>query len=197
MPRKTLVALPLLALVAACGGGSDIVVTNENNVVLNDAQANYASVNDGEMAANDMMAVAPTDDQGFASTAAASDAFEIASGNLAREKATVQGLKDFGAMMVADHTKSTADLKAAAANVPGVTPNPALNAEQQANLDALRAASGTQFDTLYKAQQVDAHTKALTALQSYAAGGTAQPFKDFATKTAPVVEKHLGEIRGM
>jgi hypothetical protein len=47
-----LAALPLLAALGGCGGGNDIVTTNDNNVVLNDAQANYASTNDGEVPAN-------------------------------------------------------------------------------------------------------------------------------------------------
>ena len=50
----TIAALPLLAAVTACGGGNDITVTNDSNVVLNDSLANYASTNDGEVAANDM-----------------------------------------------------------------------------------------------------------------------------------------------
>ncbi|MHA6722237.1 hypothetical protein [Sphingomonas sp. RS2018] len=54
MRRLTLAIVPATLLLAACGGGQDIVVTNENNVLLNDAQANFAVTNDGEMSANDM-----------------------------------------------------------------------------------------------------------------------------------------------
>jgi hypothetical protein len=52
-----LAALPVALLAAACGGASnDIVTTNDNNVVLNDLQANYASTNDGEVPADNGMA---------------------------------------------------------------------------------------------------------------------------------------------
>lgn len=47
----TAATLPMLALLGACGG-NDISTTNDNNVVLNDSQDNYAFTNDGEMPAN-------------------------------------------------------------------------------------------------------------------------------------------------
>ncbi|SOB87458.1 hypothetical protein SAMN06297144_2590 [Sphingomonas guangdongensis] len=61
MKRTALFAsLASLSLLAACGG-DDIVVTNENNVVLNDAIENYAVTNDGEVAANDAAPMNATD----------------------------------------------------------------------------------------------------------------------------------------
>lgn len=45
---RLLLPLPALALLAACGGGDAITTTAENQVVLNDSQANYAFANDGE-----------------------------------------------------------------------------------------------------------------------------------------------------
>jgi uncharacterized protein YcfL len=62
MKRIVLFAsLAPLTLLAACGGGDDITVTNENNVVLNDAIENYAVTNDGEVSANDAAAMNATD----------------------------------------------------------------------------------------------------------------------------------------
>lgn len=49
MSRKLfLVAVPAALTLAACGGAQEIPVTNTGNVVLNDAQANYAFTNDNE-----------------------------------------------------------------------------------------------------------------------------------------------------
>lgn len=62
MNRAVLLAsLAPLTLLAACGGGDDITVTNENNVVLNDSLENYAVTNDGEMTANDAAMMNATD----------------------------------------------------------------------------------------------------------------------------------------
>src|SRR5690606_7988374 len=57
-------------------------------------------------------------------------------------------------------------------------------------LDALRNA-GTNFDSVYAQQQVQAHQEALNLLQTQAQTGTAEPLKAFASQTAPIVEGHL------
>lgn len=132
--------------------------------------------------------------QAFVDTASASDLYEIEAGKLAQEMGKSQEVKDFGAMMVKDHTKSSADLKTAAASATGVTVNPQMTPMQQSNLDALKDA-GDNFDTVYAQQQVAAHEMALQLLKDYAAGGDTASLKDFAGKTAPVVETHLGHAR--
>jgi len=150
-------------------------------------------------AGNMAMAAMPTTAAEFSNMAAASDAYEIQSSQMAATKAGAAGVKTFAAMLVKDHQKSTADLKAAAGKAsPAVMPAAMLNAEQQANLDALKAAAnGADFDRLYLQQQVPAHEKALAMLQGYAAGGDTPAIKDFAAKTAPAVEMHLAEARKM
>ena len=72
-----------------------------------------------------------------------------------------------------------------------------MTGEQQANLDKLKAASGSEFDRMFAEQQVAAHQKALDALRAYSAGGDAQPLREFATKAATVVEGHLEKARGL
>jgi putative membrane protein len=192
-----LVALPALAL-AACGG--DGASTNAT-VVGNDALAGSEAAVLGNGADN--MAMAPTDaspmtGQQFADTMAASDMFELESSKLAQQKASAAPVKEFAAMMIKDHTASTAKLKEAAGKAgPAITPRPALTAEQTTNLEALRAASGAEFDTLYKQQQVAAHQQALANLQGYARAGDVPSLKAFAGETAPIVEGHLKHVSGM
>lgn len=140
-------------------------------------------------------AAAPADAQGFVNAAAASDMFEIQAGKLAKEKGASQAVKEFGAMMEREHTKSRADLKAAAGEA-GVTPAPQMTAKQQSDLAALQGAT-EQFDSLFKTQQLAAHTEALALLRAQADGGAAAPLKAFAAKTAPVVEKHLAQARNL
>lgn len=177
---------------AACGGNK----AEDNSA--GSAMENLTTAPEDD-AANVSVATNPTTAAEFANMAAASDAYEIQSSQMAATKGAHTGVKSFAAMLVKDHTKSTADLKAAAGKAtPAVTPTPTLTAEQQANLDALKAApNGAEFDRLYLQQQVPAHEKALAMLQGYAAGGDTPAIKEFATKTAPVVEKHLAEARTM
>jgi len=133
--------------------------------------------------------------QAFVDTMAASDMFEIEAGELAQEMGTSQTVKDFGAMMVRDHTNSSAQLNIAASeSQPSITPAAEMPTKHQAKLEALRSA-GDGFDSLYAEQQVAAHQEALAALQSQAAGGTSQPLRDFAAATAPLVSEHLEMAR--
>ena len=137
-------------------------------------------------------ATAPTTPQGFVDQAASSDMYEIAAAKLAQQMGKSEQLKSFAAMMVKDHTQSTAELKAAVAKASGLMMPTAMQAEQQAQLDALKNA-GDNFATLYAQQQVGAHQAALMLLQDQANSGTVAPLKDFAAKAVPVVQHHLEE----
>lgn len=137
-------------------------------------------------------AAAPMTAPDFVTKAASTDMFEITEAKMARTKAASPDVKKFAAMMITDHTKSTAGLKAAIAKSGQTLPLPtALPAEMQSKVDDLGKMSGADFDKGYIAQQVDAHTTALGVMQGYAANGDTPALKDFAGATAPVVQSHL------
>jgi len=187
---------PALAL-AACGGGHDTTNTTTATTVDNGTEAPA----DANTAAGDNVVAADaaaSPAQKFANDVGASDYYEIEAGKLAQEKAQAQGLKDFGKLMVEHHTASTEKLKAAGAKAnPAITPNPALNVEQEAGLEALRKAEGAAFDTAYKAQQVKAHEMALTLVKGYAANGDVPELKKFAGDAEKIVQAHLTKIKGL
>ena len=153
---------------------------------------------DGGMMANGMdMTSAPTASAGqtFANAAASSDAFEIASSQLAEGQAESAAVKKFAASMIKAHTESTAELKTAAG---AITPDPALTAEQQQTLDSLKPLKGADFDKAYVAAQVDAHEKTLAALKVNSADtNVPAPLRDFATKLSPTVAAHLNMAKGL
>lgn len=195
MKIKILAATAALSALVACG---DNETPATNDMAMNGMMANDMAMND--MAAENVMmngsAAAPANGQDYAAMAAASDMFEIESSKLAQEKAQNADVKAFAQMLVTEHQKSTADLKTAAGQAqPAVTVTPQMNAEQAANLEALRAASGAEFDRLYLQQQVPAHEKALAMLQGYAASGDVPSLKQHASMTTGPVEKHLARAR--
>ncbi|MES2987986.1 MAG: DUF4142 domain-containing protein [Pseudomonadota bacterium] len=178
--------LPVLAL-GACGGADTTNIATMESPVPVEVMSN--AILSGETGSAD---------QAFVNLASASDWYEIEAGKLAKVKATSQALKDFGAMMETAHTESTAKLKAAAATAnPAILPDPALDAEQGANLATLRDATGSDFDNAYKAQQVNAHEKALAAMKEYAAGGAVPQLRAFAAEASKVVQMHLDKIKSM
>lgn len=184
-------AVPLLAL-AACGG-------QKGNTSSVDAMINGSDdfIPPNANSTENIAAETPTG-QEFANTVAASDAFEIESAKLAQSKAGDKRLKDFAAMMIANHTESTAKLKAAGAKSNlKIVPDAKLTDEQSANLDTLKSATGEDFDMAYRSQQMVAHNKALEAVQHYAIAGDVIELKEFAAEVAPVVQKHLDAIKAL
>lgn len=177
-----------------------LTLTACNNNSAEDAGADTAAADSAMAEQTDAVADASAESatantaQGFVEQAAMSDMYEIEAGKLAQANGKSKEVKDFGAMMVAEHTKSSTELKAAAKSAEGVTAPAALDARKQADLDALKSA-GDNFDATFKQQQVAAHTATLALLRSYADGGDNEALKAFAAKTAPVVEKHLEAAR--
>lgn len=195
----TLIASAALALtVAGCGkaaSGDNSAGASIDNLTSKPDGGDTAT--ETEVAVNGMVAETPVVAAAFANQAAAGDQFEIQSSELAKTKAGSAVVKSFAAMLVTEHTKSTADLRAAAAKAaPGVVPAPVLTAEQQANLLALKnAATGDAFDKLYAQVQVPSHENALALMRGYAERGDTPSLKAFAGATATVVEKHLDAAR--
>jgi putative membrane protein len=195
IPALTITFALTLAL-AACGSNDNAANNMSTDVnVIDDAAANDA-LGANAMTDNEAAAAMPTDANGFATAAAATDLYEIEAAKLAKEKASSAEVKELAGHIQTDHSKSSADLKTAASSA-GVTVNPALDAEKQGMLDQLKAASGAEFDRLYVQQQKTAHQKALALLQSYASGGDKPALKDFASKGATMVKGHIEHINGM
>jgi putative membrane protein len=136
--------------------------------------------------------------QAFANAAASSDAFEIATSQLAQTASTSAAIKAFAGKMIEAHTGSTEKLKTAAAGAsPAITPDPTLTTEQQSTLDNLKTKTGADFDAAYKAAQVDGHQKTLDALKAYSATGDVPQLKTLATGLVPTVTAHLNMAKGL
>ncbi len=194
MLKRTMVILSASALaLAACGQKTE---TNSADATLaNDTAAFDAN----STAMTDTNTTAPaTGGQVFANTAAASDAFEIATSKLALDNSNSAAVKKFANQMIAAHTASTDKLKSTTAGLtPAITPDPTLNAEQQATLDSLKGKKGADFDTAYIAGQQAGHQQTLDMLKAYAATGDVPALKTFANGLVPTVAAHLNMAKGL
>lgn len=139
--------------------------------------------------------VKPTTAKDFVTQAAISDMYEVQAGKLAESKGKAAGVKSFGRHMVAAHTKTTENLKAAIKKSGlDITPPAQLDAKHQKMLDQLKAASGTDFDQIYLSQQQVAHQDALKLMQTYADSGDNDALKQAAAKTVHVVNGHIAML---
>lgn len=192
MTRYGAMIVPAAALLALAGCGRSGEAPRDN--VSANVATDIAATNDTAPAA----AADASGAQSFANVAAASDAFEIETSRLALTNGASAAVKAYARKMIDAHTASTAKLKTAAASAtPAVTPNPALNAEQQQKLDQLKTLNGAAFDRAYASEQAAAHQQTLDALRAYSATGEAAPLKAFATELVPIVTAHLNMAKGL
>ena len=182
----------------ASNAGADTSTPTASNSMAD--QSNSVADQNATMGAMNAGVAAPTTNGGqmFANNAAASDAFEIETSKLALDSSQSAAVKKFAKQMVAAHTQSTEKLKTAAAGLsPAITPDPTLDPDQQAKLDALKDKKGKDFDTAYIDAQVAGHQQTLDKVRSYAASGDVPAFKSFAQTLAPIVAAHLNMAKAL
>jgi putative membrane protein len=183
--KKTILFLaPAMAvcLLQACSGNKT-ASTSDSTAVKTDSSTTVVKT--------DSAAVLP--DTTFAVKAAVGGMAEVALGKMAAAKGADQQVKDFGNMMVMDHSKANAELKGIAQSKNLLLPA-GLDAEHQAKSDSLSKLSGKEFDRAYVNFMVEGHKKTLGLMQSEASNGKDAELKAFAAKTAPVVQTHLDHI---
>ncbi len=133
---------------------------------------------------------AATEQDDFVAMAVSSNMFEIESSRIALEKSDNDALKRFAQHMIDDHTTASRNLEAALAAGPKSAMPERLDPKHERMLEELRAATGTQFDSLYMQHQAAAHQEAIGLFQGYATNGEAGPVKEFAATTLPTLEMH-------
>jgi putative membrane protein len=137
-----------------------------------------------------------TGDKSFFKHAAEGGMSEVDAGTLAQSKGSSQAVKDFGAMMVKDHSAANDKLKsiAAAENVE-LPSKPSIS--QMASKAKLEVLSGETFDKSYIKGQISAHENTVALFKKEIASGTDAQAKAFATETLPTVRAHLKKIKSI
>ena len=139
---------------------------------------------------NAALGVAPKSED-FAMEAARSDMLEIESSKIAQQKGNADE-KAFAAQMIADHGKTTAELKQMVdSGVLKVALPTTLDAASQNRIDKLKDARPDAFAATYDPMQVSAHEEAVSLFDRYAQGGDNPKLKDWAGKTLPALRHHL------
>ncbi|MGP9811299.1 DUF4142 domain-containing protein [Rhodopseudomonas sp. NSM] len=139
---------------------------------------------------NSVLGVAPSTAD-FVKQAAISDMFEIQSNKLAEAKGNAAE-KAFAKQMVADHTKTSNELKSlvSGGKVTAQLPT-ALDDAHQSKLEKLKTATGAEFSETFIDQQVSAHKDAVSLFDRYARGGENAELKNWAGQTLPALKHHL------
>jgi putative membrane protein len=176
MPAFIFIAL----LATACNSSSD----NKQDSVDSTRNKNdsVVSVNDNE---ND-----------FATEAASGGLLEVKLGQLAQQNAQSQRVKDFGMMMIRDHTKGNAELKALAAQK-SISLPAQLADKHQKHYDELAKKTGKDFDKDYidfmqsdHKEDIDDYTKAAKNVKD-------PEIKAYAASHIPTLQMHLDSVNAI
>ena len=202
------ISLVLMTVIAAwsfqaCNNeaASDASETADNvkegvNEGVNDVKEGANNVKEGvenSMATNTTMQEVDTK---FMVKAASGGMMEVELGQMAQQKAKSQKVKDFGAMMVRDHTQANNELKALAANK-NVSLPASLVEEHQTHVNNMKEKAGADFDKAYMSMMVDDHEKDISDFTNESTSGNDAEVKAFAAKTLPVLQGHLTAAKSL
>ena len=138
---------------------------------------------------NSALGISPTTAD-FVKEFAMSDMTEIAAAKIGQERGNAEE-KAFSTQMIADHTKTSEELKSmvpadAKAAIPA-----ALDSSAQGKIDKLKNAKPDDFSSRFDSMQVSAHKDAVSLFERYAKGGEDPKLMDWAGKTLPALTHHL------
>lgn len=168
-----------------------VLLTAAAALAIAAGQSNWAA---GAVEAAPPAADARADD--FVKTASIANLYEIEAGRIAAQRAQSAEVKALAQMFVEDHTQigrnMASTLKTSGL---GIVPPDHLDAHYEALIQQLEAASAGDFDRIYLHQQLTAHAQALRLMDGYAAHGDQPALRALASKTAPIIRRHLNEVR--
>jgi len=129
-------------------------------------------------------------DRDFMVNASYGNVAEVDAGQLAISKGSTAAVRNFGQMMINDHSTAQAELNSLGSqynvSLP-TTPDQAHQAMKQ----QLMNLTGTAFDSTYISAQVTDHQNTVQLFQNEIDNGNNSSIKAYATKYLPAIQMHL------
>jgi putative membrane protein len=184
----TVFSLAIASILWGCG------TSNSNDSAAQADSINKAMADRAEQ--NDISLAVAESDSKFAVDAANGGMAEVQLGEVAQNKGTNPQVKEFGKMMVADHTKANDELKAIAASKNIALPTEPSEDLQKAAAD-ITSKSGREFDKAYLKQMVKDHEKTVKLFEDGQKNVVDTEIKAFIDKTLPVLKTHLEHVKNL
>jgi putative membrane protein len=143
----------------------------------------------GVAAAQEVALAQDSPESKFLTEAVRGDLAEVKLGELAQQKGQSEGVRQFGEMLVEDHSKAmkqTAELAKDLNVIPPAQPT----AEQTQKHDALARLSGAEFDRQFAAEMVKGHQEEIAKYEKQAQSGDSK-VAELAEELLPTLEEHL------
>ncbi|TGE05467.1 DUF4142 domain-containing protein [Hymenobacter fodinae] len=173
----------LLAGTVACNSQDSVKQAEQTNEAKNEAAAPDTEVGDVTKAGKDF-------DADFMAKAASGGMLEVQLGQAVATKGTTAEGKEFANMMVQDHTKANAELKALAAKK-NITLPSTLGDDHQQVLKKVTEEKGVAMDKEYLKEMIEDHEEDVKEFTEASVKASDPEIKAFATKQVPVLQHHL------
>jgi len=179
------------AIFSACNGSSDSGNMNSDSTNMMNSDTNRMMPSDTS-AMNRMN----DDAKDFSKEAAQGGMMEVQLGNIALKNGNSQEVKDFGKMMVDDHTKLNNQLHDLAAQK-NIDLPAAVSGDQQEEIDKLSKETGKEFDKDYTSMMVKDHKDDIDAFKKNEDKISDNDYKTFISDALPILQKHLDAIEAI
>ena len=187
-------AIVIATIFSACsGGGSANTEATDSSVSTSMTSADSGAMNHTMASDSGMI---DNDTRDFAKEAATGGMMEVELGNIAIKNSATQQVKDFGRMMVDDHTKINNQLKDLA-SVKHLDLPTMVTSDQQKDIDKLNKETGADFDKDYVSMMIDDHKKDIDAFKKAGDKVTDPDIKSFIANALPTLQKHLDAIQSI
>ena len=134
-------------------------------------------------------------DMKFLMEAASSSKLEIQLGQMAQQKGASQEVRDFGAMMVRDHTAASKQLMSMVSNKGAAIPDTLLP-KHMALMSRLDGLSGAAWDKAYMSVMRDAHENDIDEFEDETKDARDADVRAFATQQMPILKMHQQHAKG-
>jgi putative membrane protein len=137
-----------------------------------------------------------TTDATFIDTAARGGVAEVQMGELAQKKGATAAVRNFGARMVADHSRVNTEL-AQLAQTKQISAPTEPNTMQTQEIHKLQGLRGRAFDREYVQVMSQDHRDDISLFQNESESGTDADVRAFASRTLPTLREHLAMVDRM
>jgi putative membrane protein len=196
--KKVIVFLSAICFFAwSCNNaGKDSETTTDSSGRTTLDSGNNNSMSDSNNSTSTPPIVADPATAAFLPEAADGGMAEVQQGQIAQQKGNTQAVKDFGAMMVHDHSAANDRLKALATQR-NVTLPDSVSSKHKQMMQNLNKKSGKEFDRFYINEMVKDHQEDIKEFEQAANKVGDLEVKAFINNTLPTLKTHLDSAKAI
>jgi putative membrane protein len=186
-----ILAYSLIVMPACNDNRTETASTYDSDTTVNSADQTAVTGSNSDTMNNitNTVTMNPGSDSSFIKEALNASMMEVELGKVATQKAKNRRVKNFASMMVTDHSKAINDLKQLASGM-NITVAGEMDSSHKRHIADMKKLSGDEFEKHYMSMMVDDHQKDIASFNN-ASRSSDNNVKNFATKTLPVLQKHM------